>query len=174
MCSKYSIHSQALWLYHQNTHKYTLKLLWNPGFLWIITLASTPTQTNKRQFWVFITAFILFLLFKQSLRWPVSVLDLPVGLCCHIGFTASASVANSLCKRRLMCTYCAKDTEASESNLKIYCLTTRVYCDLINLPNWRRPFWSFTTGNSMALLTNYCLNIQPQNNHCLKNVNKTI
>lgn len=49
LCLNNSIHIQRgrLWLYHQNTHKYTLELRWEPGFHWITTQASTPTRPNR-------------------------------------------------------------------------------------------------------------------------------
>lgn len=117
------------------------------------------------------------------------MLDALVGLCCDTGFTASANVADSLCKCKLLCTHCTssepvwilyqtKESEVSEQLLHKFpwqqelAVIWPICCHLG--PIWCWPFWSYTTGDTMALLTNYCLIIQPQNNQHLKNVNKLI
>lgn len=72
----------ALWLYHQNIHKYTLnycesRLLFNNN------TSSTPAPTDKGNSGHLCPLFWIYHFFKQSLRWPASVLDAPVGLCRH-------------------------------------------------------------------------------------------
>lgn len=96
LCLKDSNHypERALWLYHQNTHKYTLELRWKPGFHWNTTQAATPTQPNRGDPESLTSSSSssssLNPLCLTSLKWPVSVQRAPVRLGCCTNQTTQA------------------------------------------------------------------------------------
>lgn len=162
---------RALWLYHQNIHKYTRELRWNPGLHWVGTLASTPTPTSKGNS-VRLRPFVL-----KIYRYSAN-LSGGQRLCSMLRLV---SAANSLCKCKQP--PCVLVPVSSPCEYSIKPRTPRPVRaarkinyhgneGLLRSDQFAVAAWAYSMLALLVLhnrrhygivVKNYCLNIQPQN-----------